>query len=152
MTTPGSFTVGYVLTAADMNEFGAFTTITVTASNFAGTVTARSYIMQKIAWVEITATATGAASGLITFTLPAGHEIATTDIPIGNVLLINNTGGINYNGIAIRGATNLTVAPRAFDNGATYTRYTRTAAVNATVPTTWASGDIIKMWLNYRVA
>lgn len=151
MTAVGNFAVGEVLTAASLNEIGAWTTITVTASNFPSTVTARSYAMQKIAFVEITATATGAATGNITFTLPAGLEIATTDIPIGNIFMINTTGGINYNGVAIRGATNLTVAPRVFDNGATYTRYTRTAVPNATVPFTWASGDVIKMFLNYRI-
>ncbi len=152
MTVPGGFAVGDVLTAADMNDLGVMSTITVTATNFAGTVAARGYVFNKIAFVEIKATATGAATGLITFTLPAGYEIATTDLPLGNCLMINTTGNINYNGIAVRGATNLTLAPRVFDNGAAYTRYTRYAAVNATVPTTWAATDVLSMNLCYRVA
>lgn len=152
MTVPGGFAVGDVLTAQDLNDLGVMSTITVTASNFAGTVAARGYVLNKIAFVEIKATATGAATGLITFTLPAGYEIATTDLAIGNALFLATTAGVNYNGIAIRGATNLTVAPRVFDNGATYTRYTRWAVVNATVPMTWANTDVLSMNLCYRVA
>ena len=152
MTVPGSFAVGDVLTAPDMNDLGNMATITVTASNFAGTVAARGYVFNKIAFVEIKATATGAATGAITFTLPAGYEIAVTDTPIGNALFVDDSAGINYNGIAVRGATTLTVAPRVFDNGAAYTRYTRWAVVNATVPMTWASPDVLSMVLCYRVA
>lgn len=152
MTAPGSFAVGDVLTAGDMNDLGVMSTITVTASNFSGTVAARGYVLNKIAFVEIKATASGAASGAITFTLPAGYEIAITDLPIGNLLMVDDSAGLNYNGVAARGATNLTVAPRVFDNGATYTRYTRWAVVNATVPFTWASPDVLSMNLCYRVA
>lgn len=151
-TNPGSFVVGETLGADDMNALGLMSTITVTASNFAGTVTARGYVFQKIAFVEIKATATGAATGNITFTLPAGYEIATTDVAIGNALFIATTAGVNYNGIGVRGATNLTVAPRVFDNGAAYTRYTRWAVVNATVPFTWANTDVLSLNLCYRVA
>lgn len=152
MTAPGSFAVGDVLTATDMNDLGVMSTITVTASNFAGTVAARGYVFNKIAFVEIKATASGAASGNITFTLPAGYEIANTDVIIGNALFVDDSAGINYNGIAVRGATTLTIAPRVFDNGAAYTRYTRWAVVNATVPMTWANADVLSMNLCYRVA
>jgi hypothetical protein len=141
-----------VLGADDMNALGQMSTITVTANNFAGTVAARGYVLQDVAFVEIKATATGAATGAITFTLPAGFEIATTDVAIGNALFIANTAGVNYNGIGVRGGTNLTVAPRVFDNGATYTRYTRWAVVNATVPFTWANTDVLSLNLCYRVA
>jgi len=152
MTAPGSFAVGDVLTAADMNDLGVMSTITVTASNFTGTVAARGYVFNKIAFVEIKATASGAATGAITFTLPAGYEIATTDLIIGNLLMVDDSAALNYNGVVARGATNLTLAPRVFDNGATYTRYTRWAVVNATVPMTWASPDVLSMNLCYRVA
>lgn len=152
MTAPGGFAVGDVLTAGDMNDLGVMSTITVTATNFAGTVAARGYVFNKIAFVEIKATATGAATGLVTFTLPAGFEIASTDLALGNALFLATTAGVNYNGIAVRGATNLTLAPRVFDNGAAYTRYTRWAVVNATVPFTWANADVLSMNLCYRVA
>ena len=152
MTVPGAFAVGDVLTAADMNDLGSMATITVTASNFAGTVAARGYVFNKIAFVEIKATASGAVTGAITFTLPAGFEIATTDVVIGNLLMVDDSAGLNYNGIVIRGATTLTLAPRVFDNGATYTRYTRTALTSATVPFTWANADVLSMNLCYRVA
>ena len=152
MTVPGAFAVGDVLTAADMNDLGSMATITVTATNFAGTVAARGYVFNKIAFVEIKATASGAASGIITFTLPAGYEIAPTDVVIGNALFVDDSASINYNGIAVRGGTNLTIAPRVFDNGAAYTRYTRWAVVNATVPMTWANNDVLSMNLCYRVA
>ena len=151
-TNPGSFAVGEVLGADDMNALGQVSTITVTASNFAGTVAARGYVFQNIAFVEIKATATGAATGAITFTLPAGYEIATTDIPIGNLLMADDSAALNYNGVVARGGTNLTLAPRVFDNGATYTRYTRWAVVNASVPFTWANADVLSMNLCYRVA
>ena len=152
MTAPGGFAVGDVLTNTDMNLLGNMSTITVTATNFAGTVAAQGYVFQDIAFVEIKATATGAASGLITFTLPAGYEIATTDLPLGNLLMVDDSAGLFYNGIVARGGTNLTLAPRVFDNGATYTRYTRWAVVNATVPFTWANADVLSMNLCYRVA
>ncbi len=152
MTVPGAFAVGDVLTAGDMNDLGSMATITVTASNFAGTVTARGYVFNKIAFVEIKATASGAASGAITLTLPAGFEIATTDVIIGNALFVDDSAGLNYNGVVARGGTNLTLAPRVFDNGAAYTRYTRWAVVNATVPFTWANADVLSMNLCYRVA
>ena len=152
MTVPGAFAVGDVLTAADMNDLGSMATITVTATNLAGTVAARGYVFNDIAFVEIKATATGAATGLITFTLPAGYEIATTDLPLGNLLMVDDSAGLFYNGIVARGGTNLTLAPRVFDNGATYTRYTRWAVVNATVPFTWANADVLSMNLCYRVA
>jgi 2-methylaconitate cis-trans-isomerase PrpF len=150
MTAVGSFAVGEVLTAASLNEIGDMTTITVTASNISATVTARAYKMQDVVFMEINADITGAATGSVTFTLPAGYEIATTDIPIGDILMVDTSASTNYNGVAIRGATNLTVAPRIFDNGATYTRFTRTAVVNATQPMTWANGDTLKMFLVYR--
>lgn len=152
MTAPGSFSVGDVLTASDMNDLGVMSTITVTASNFAGSVAARGYVFNKIAFVEIKATATGAASGAITFTLPAGYEIATTDLIIGNLLMVDDSAGLNYNGVVARGGSNLGLAPRVFDNGAAYTRYTRWAVVNATVPFTWANADVLSMNLCYRVA
>jgi hypothetical protein len=152
MTVPGGFAVGDVLTASDMNDLGVMSTITVTASNFAGTVAARGYVFNKIAFVEIKATATGAATGAITFTLPAGYEIATIDLVIGNLLMSDDSAGLNYNGVVARGGTNLTLAPRVFDNGAAYTRYTRWAVVNATVPFTWANADVLSMNLCYRVA
>jgi len=152
MAVPGTFTVGQILTAAEMNALGAMSTITVTATNLPATVTARGYIFQNIAFVEINAAVTGAATGNISFTLPAGYEIAVVDTPLGNALFVSTSSGINYNGIALRGGSNLTVGPRVFDNGATYTRYTRTAVANATVPFTWANGDTLKMWLNYRIA
>jgi hypothetical protein len=152
MTAPGAFAVGDVLTAGDMNDLGVMSTITVTATNFAGTVAARGYVFNKIAFVEIKATASGAATGIITFTLPAGFEIATTDLVIGNLLMADDSAGLNYNGVVARGGTNLTLAPRVFDNGAAYTRYTRWAVVNATVPFTWANNDVLSMNLCYRVA
>jgi hypothetical protein len=152
MTVPGAFAVGDVLTAADMNDLGVMSTITVTATNFAGTVAARGYVFNKIAFVEIKATASGAATGAITLTLPAGFEIATTDLIIGNALFVDDSAGLNYNGVVARGGTNLTLAPRVFDNGAAYTRYTRWAVVNATVPFTWANADVLSMNLCYRVA
>jgi hypothetical protein len=152
MTAPGGFAVGDVLTAADLNLLGNMTAITVTATNFTGTVAAQGYVFQDIAFVEIKATATGAATGAITFTLPAGYEIATTDLVIGNLLMQDDSAGLNYNGVVARGGTNLTLAPRVFDNGAAYTRYTRWAVVNATVPFTWASPDLLTMNLCYRVA
>jgi hypothetical protein len=152
MTAPGGFAVGDVLTAADMNLLGNMSTITVTATNFAGTVAAQGYVFQDIAFVEIKATATGAATGLVTFTLPAGYEIATTDLVIGNALFVDDSAGLFYNGIVARGGTNLTLAPRVFDNGAAYTRYTRWAVVNATVPFTWANADVLSMNLCYRTA
>jgi len=152
MTAPGGFSVGDVLTASDMNDLGAMSTITVTATNFAGTVAARGYVFQDIAFVEIKATASGAATGAITLTLPAGYEIAITDLVIGNLLMADDSSGLNYNGVVARGGTNLTLAPRVFDNGAAYTRYTRWAVVNATVPFTWANNDVLSMNLCYRVA
>lgn len=79
MTTPGSFAVGNVLTAGDMNELGAWLTYTptvgnVTVSNRVG----RYYIFNKIGFLYISFTFTAAPTGAVTITTPSGFTMTNT--------------------------------------------------------------------------
>lgn len=79
MTTPGSFAVGNVLTATDMNELGAWLSYTptvgnVTVSNRVG----RYYIFNKIGFLYVSFTMTAAPTGAVSITTPTGFTMSNT--------------------------------------------------------------------------
>lgn len=79
MTAPGSFTVGYVLTAADMNEFGAWTTFTPTVAGVTTSAkTGKYYKFNKIGFVYLSLTLSAAPTAAITVAWPSGFTPANT--------------------------------------------------------------------------
>lgn len=77
MTAPGSFTVGAVLTAGDMNELGAWTTYTPTIGGVTtSTVAGRYYIFQKIGFLYVSFTMSAAPTAAVTISAPSGFTPA----------------------------------------------------------------------------
>ena len=143
MTAVGSFAVGEVLTAASLNEIGAWTTYTPTYGGLtkgnATTWDAKYYLMNKIGFidVELVFGSTSACTGDVSITLPSGwtaaHEAA------GSALLTSaGTVFIAYWRVNAAG-TGLLV--RAQNAAGTYLQSTN---MSATIPATWTTGDFIK--------
>lgn len=79
MTTPGSFAVGDILTAADMNEFGAWTSFTPTVGGVTTSAkTGKYYKMNKLGFVYISLTLSAAPTAAVTVAWPSGFTPANT--------------------------------------------------------------------------
>lgn len=143
MTAVGSFAVGEVLTAASLNEIGAWTTYTPTYGGLTkGNATiwdAKYYLMNKIGFVDINLVlgSTSAVTGDVSITLPSGwtaaHEAA------GSALVTSaGTVYICYWRVNAAGSGLLV---RAQNAAGTYLQSTN---ISATIPATWTTGDYIK--------
>lgn len=83
MTAVGSFTVGEVLTAASMNEIGAWTSFTPTIGGVTTSAkTGKYYKMNKIGFVYLNLTLSAAPTGTVTVDFPSamtGANLNTAD-------------------------------------------------------------------------
>lgn len=150
MTAVGSFTVGEVLTAASMNEIGAWTSYTPTWTNVTvgnGTVTAKYYLMNKIGFVMLDFVwgSTSSATGLFTFSMPSGWT-AAKNTP-GEIAVIQAAGTQYFGYIqpTANGSSNFHI--RVLNVAGTYAQQNN---VTGTVPGTFAaaSNDFIRgVWI-----
>lgn len=143
MTAPGSFTVGYVLTAADMNEFGAWTTTTtptvggLTKGN-ATTWYRKHYTMQNIGFMDVNLTfgSTSAVTGNVSIDTPAGW------VPkVSSGAAYVQAAGTIYPCFYHVNAGETAIIVRAINAAGTYAQLTN---FSATIPGTWTTGDFIR--------
>jgi hypothetical protein len=146
-TQLGDFTVGQILTAADLNDIAVWTTYTpafasgVTVGN--GTWVAAYAIVNEILFWQGTFTlgSTSAITGAVTMTLPASKTFPSPDNGelIGNVRFTAG-GSTNYGGV--REGSTTTVSIFVFNASSTYLSGT---GLSATVPATWTTGNQIQI-------
>jgi len=119
MTALGDFSSGDILTAADMNAIGAWTTYTPTISSGSGTpttVTANAKYVRLneivIVRVRIDITDKGTAGGSVEFTLPVTAAGSNANALYGRETVAT---GNSLNGEVL--ASNTEAAIRQFSNG-----------------------------------
>lgn len=143
MTAPGSFTVGQILTAGDMNELGDWTSYTATLTNLtkgnATTWTSKYYKFNKIGFVsvEFVFGSTSAVSGDITIGLPSGW---TAPNQVQGLARLTAAGTV-YVGRTEINAAGTAILVRANNAAGTYLQSTN---CSATIPGTWTTNDAIR--------
>jgi len=144
MTTPGSFTVGQTLTAADMNELGDWIAYTATLTNIskgnATTWTSKYYKFNKIGFisVEFVFGSTSAVTGDITIGLPSGWT--ATNQPAGLARVVAN--GTVFVARWEVNAAGTALLVRANNAAGTYLQSTN---MSATIPGgSWTTNDSIR--------
>jgi hypothetical protein len=149
MATLGNFTAA-ILTAAELNAIGTWTTWTPTFSGLTkgnGTVTARYSQINKVVHLNVLITfgSTSAMTGLVAVSLPV---TAATGISSMGVVRLEDAGSTFYVGtVQVASATSMQV----FVNQANGT-YTTMAATSSTVPFTWTTNDNLVISLTYEAA
>lgn len=150
MTAPGSFAVGDVLTAADMNEFGAWTSFTPTVGGVTTSAkTGKYYKFNKIGFVYISLTLSAAPTATVTVDWPAGFTPANTatDDPRSIAVLYDASAAaaVQFYPMTIRNtATNW----RFGYHNVTGANVNLVDLSNTATPVTLASGDKINaMWV-----
>lgn len=147
MTAVGSFTVGEVLTAASLNEIGAWTTYTPTIGGVTtSSVTGKSYKMNKIGFCYVSFTLSAAPTAAVTISWPSSFtpaNTATTDAK--GIAMYYDLSATAQFGCAVRTtATNWRIA--YYEVSGTSILYTD--LTNTKYPVLPASGDIISfMWV-----
>lgn len=152
MTALGSFVAGDVLTAADMNAIGTWTTWSPTWTNLTvgnGTVTAQYSQINKVVHLRASVTfgSTTSISGSVTFTLPVTASSTASTTGHG-VAQFGDTGSASYLGVA-RVSTTTTGQLVAPNSSLTYVSL---SALSSTVPFTWGNTDTINLTLAYEAA
>jgi|DEB0MinimDraft_4_1074332.scaffolds.fasta_scaffold34947_4 hypothetical protein len=144
MTALGDFTAGDVLTAADLNDIGTWTTYTpvwtgVTVGN--GTVTARYCQINKLVFWQVelvvgSTTSVGTTNVRITYPVSAAQYFLAGN---GGQVTHEDATGTDYIGTLIRFDVN---GAYVYVVGASST-YASVGPISSTVPFTWAAGDRI---------
>ena len=144
MATFGTFTTGQVLTAAELNALGTWTSFTPTWSGITvgnGTNNGVYSVINKILFVKTRFTfgTTSVMTGFPQITLPASLTAATTNQQIFGTAVSEDAGNASYVGscylistTAVRGYVNLTSGT-----------YGRLENITATVPHTWGNLDTL---------
>ena len=147
-TALGSFVVGEILGADDLNIIGTWSSFTVITTGSANmTFTGSKCVLNKVCFFEIVGTATGACTPPVTVTLP--ETINTQAASSGfNCAMLDDSATQWYYGAAQR-ASSTTVNTRVWNASATYV--TGTALTNI-IPFTWAVGDLFVLSGTYRIA
>ena len=153
MATLGTFVSGQVLTAAELNDIGTWTTYTpvwtgVTVGN--GTVTARYCQINKLVFWQVelvvgSTTSVGTSNVRITYPVPAAQIHLSGN---GGQVTHEDVDGVDYIGTLIRlsGA-----GCYVYVVGASST-YASVGPISPTVPFTWAAGDRIVIQDFYEAA
>ena len=152
MANPFPFVAGEVLTAADMNGIGEYTTYTPTWTNLTvgnGTVTFRYGRVQNfihvIGHIVFGSTTSITGSG-VQVSLPVTAESPTNLQPVGlNVL---NSPTLQFFGFQ-RLDTTTSAAIRVWNTSGTYLQ---SSSISATTPFTWATNDVITLNFIYEAA
>ena len=103
MASPFPFTSGQVLTAAELNEIGDWTTWTPTVTPLTGTITTLGTVVGRYCvvngllegYIDIPITTNGTGNGQIIFTLPANASTAPGGAFIGECREIAATGTLS---------------------------------------------------------
>jgi hypothetical protein len=152
MTALGDFSSGDVLTAADMNAIGTWTTFTpvwtnVTVGN--GTVTAEyCQVNELVFWrVFLEFGSTTAFSGTVYIDYPIESDGSFLGA-VGGSVFCDDFDGSDYYGALYR-STVSRAGLRAYEVSGSYIRGD---VVNATTPFTWTTGDRLVIEDFYRPA
>lgn len=142
MATLGTFAAGQVLTAAELNTLGAWTSFTPTWTNLTvgnGTVVGRYSQLNDIVFVNIELTwgSTTSASGNIKFAAPLG-----TPVRISSLTAMYEDAGTRY-WLGVAGNWGALGTFDLFHSDAA-----NNGLVNATSPFTWTTNDdmVISGW------
>jgi len=149
----GTFTSGSVLTAAELNAAGAWTSFTPSWTNLTpgnGVVSAAYSKFNKILFVRVKFTwgTTTSCGDPVRMTLPASltQDTASQD-PVGFASL-TDIGVAGYSGVVSVISSTL-VGINVYNSAATYLAPN---TVNTTRPFTWGNGDIITFEFTTRLA
>jgi hypothetical protein len=151
MANPFPFVSGAVLTAAELNGIGEFTTYTPTFTNLTvgnGTLTAYYARIQDFVsvFVDVTFGSTSSVSGDVSFTLPFNRDTTSAE-GLGTVLM-RDIGTGNYVGqvLPLASAGSVTVKYAVVGGAGPVTL----GNLNATTPFTWANTDVFAVSFTYR--
>jgi hypothetical protein len=151
MATLGNFTAA-ILTAAELNAIGTWTTWTPTWSNLTvgnGTVVARYSQINKVIHMRANLVwgSTTSISGNVTFALPvtASSTVSTTG---HGVAQFGDTSSAQFLGVVRLASTTTAqlVVPQTSGN------YPNFVQLSSTVPFTWVNTDTIDITLTYEAA
>ena len=152
MANPFPFTAGQVLTAAQMNGIGETVSFTPTWSGLTvgnGTLTYATYVrVQNLVFMQVTFVlgSTSSVTGNISVTAPVTPATLGQNA-IGEGLIADVSTGVLYTTISSMASGEIQVFP--INAAGTYAT---TAQASATIPMTWATGDVITFCGTYRVA
>jgi hypothetical protein len=151
MATLGTFTSGQVLTAAELNAIGTFTSFTPSWTNITlgtgSSNTGQYSIVNKIMFIRSkTVLGTGGSiTGTPTLTVPNSQTLATspTMLWLPSLMGVGIDAGVNSYPLAALYASTTTIQMYAQTASGTY--LTNTSPVSATLPFTWGVNDYIEL-------
>jgi hypothetical protein len=146
MATFGTFTAGQVLTAAELNALGTWTSFTPTWAGITvgnGTNTGAYSVMNNVLFVKtkFVMGSTSVMSGFPTFTLPNSLVASTTNQLVFGTVGCDDVGsGLYLSSCYLLTSTTV----RAYVSLASGT-YASLANITNTIPFTWGTGDVLYM-------
>ena len=147
-TALGSFVVGEILGADDLNVIGTWSSFTVTTTGSANmTFTGRECVLNKICFFQIIGTATGACTPPLTVTLPETMTTLTSAVGFQAAYLDDSATQWYYGPAQRRSSTEINT--RVYNASATY--LTSTAITNI-IPFTWANNDLFVLNGQFEIA
>lgn len=149
MAVLGTFASGQILTAAELNAIGTWTTYTPTITGVAGGTTTGRYIeLNEIVFFQVRWVFGTSVTGPVTITYPVTADNLYQAASNVNVYLEDSSAATDFMGVAYPDTTarfEVRVANAS-------TTYLTTTALTSAIPMTWASGDVILAGGFYRKA
>lgn len=131
-----------------------FTSFTASASSFTYAIAGGRVFVSGRATCS-----TGLPTGSIRFTTPSGFNIDTSALGTVEAVIIGQGGvddastAVNYPvQVRVSSSTQVALIAPTYNGAAAGTAYLTTSATSATVPLTWASGDVFYVTFSYPVA
>ena len=146
MATLGNFVSGQVLTAAELNDIGTWTTFTPVFTNFtagSATINAKYCQINNIVFVrgQVTLAADSSVSGSVSFAHPSPGASITPRGFVGHTTMIEDGGSI-YTGAVLLSSTAVVL----YVNRSSGT-YTVPNNMQAAIPFSWGTND--QFYWNY---
>ena len=147
-TALGSFVVGEILGANDLNIIATWESFTVTTTGSANmTFTGRKCVLNKICFFQVIGTASGACTPPLTVTVPETMSTSNSSVNL-QAAYLDDSANQWYYGPAQRSGIN-GINTRVYNASATY--LTGTALTNI-IPFTWANNDLFVLNGQYEIA
>jgi len=152
MATLGNFVSGQVLSAAELNDIGTWTSFTPVFTNFTlgdGTVDAKYCQINDVVFVELALIfgSTSSLTGTLGIAFPVGTAAAVTTYR-GSARLRDNDVPAVYAGVCFIGLSTRFDIYRYLVSGSNLTA----SVVNATTPFTWTTSDQVHLEFWYQKA
>jgi len=145
MASPFPFTSGQVLTAAQLNSIGEATAFTPSwgAALTVGNATESWHYLQVNEWLYFagatTLGSTSSVTGFFSFDFPIGTQLTAAFVPAGFADYLSVSTGQVFRGSIDQNGDNI----RFFVNQVSGSNVIKTPT-SATLPLSWATGDIIR--------